>query len=59
MMHGMDTSFLVVVEMREHAEHLPARNVLARCLAAGDQFVIAPQVLTEFIHVVTDSHRFT
>jgi predicted nucleic acid-binding protein len=55
----MDTSFLVIVEMREHAEHLSARGILAQYLAAGDQVVIVPQVLTEFIHVVTDSRRFT
>jgi predicted nucleic acid-binding protein len=55
----MDTSFLVVVEMSEHAEHLAARNTLAQYLAAGDQVVIVPQVISEFIHVVTDSRRFT
>jgi len=59
MTHGMDTSFLVVLEMREHTDHFPARNALARKLAAGDKLVIAPQVLTEFMHVVSDSRRFT
>jgi predicted nucleic acid-binding protein len=55
----MDTSFLVVIEMREHPEHPMARATLARLLAAGDLLAIAPQVLAEFMHVVTDSRRFT
>jgi predicted nucleic acid-binding protein len=59
MIHGMDTSFLVVLEMREHTDHWPARNALTRWLIAGDRLAIAPEVLSEFIHVVTDSRRFT
>jgi predicted nucleic acid-binding protein len=58
MMHGMDTSFLVVIEMREHPEHQMARATLARLLAAGDVLAITPQVLAEFLHVVTDPRRF-
>jgi len=34
-------------------------NQLAQLLAAGDFIGIAPQVLAEFIHIVTDSRRFT
>src|SRR5262249_33930705 len=42
----------------EHAEHAGARDTLARLLAAGDLIAIAPQVLAEFIHIVTDPRRF-
>ena len=59
MIHGLDTGFLVVIEMREHPEHLLARATLARLFAAGDKLAIAPQVLSEFLHVVTDSRRFS
>jgi predicted nucleic acid-binding protein len=59
MPHGLDTGFLVAAEVTEHAEHTAARDVLARLLAAGDTVAIAPQVLAEFIHVVTDPRRFT
>lgn len=59
MIHGMDTSFLVVAEMREHPEHSTARATLAGLLAAGDMLAIAPHVLAEFMHIVTDSRRFT
>jgi len=59
MMHGLDTGFLVAVELVEHAEHAAARTTLAGLVAAGDRIAIAPQVLAEFIHVVTDSRRFT
>jgi len=59
MMHGVDTSFLVAAEVTEHAEHADARATLARLLGAGDLIAIAPQVLAEFIHIVTDPRRFT
>jgi predicted nucleic acid-binding protein len=59
MTHGLDTGYLVAVEMREHADHMSARAALARSLAAGDLIAIAPQVLAEFMHVVTDSRHFT
>jgi predicted nucleic acid-binding protein len=59
MTHGLDTGFLVAAEVSEHAEHIAARNTLVRLIAAGDIIAIAPQVLAEFIHVVTDSRRFS
>jgi predicted nucleic acid-binding protein len=58
MIHGLDTGFLVAAEVLEHPEHVAARATLARLLAAGDLIAIAPQVLAEFIHVVTDHRRF-
>jgi predicted nucleic acid-binding protein len=59
MIHGLDTGFLVAAEVREHAEHAGARVTLTQVLSAGDVIAIAPQVLAEFIHVVTDPRRFT
>ena len=59
MIHGIDTSFLVVVEMTEHPAHAMARATLASLLSAGDLIALAPQVLAEFLHVVTDPRRFT
>jgi predicted nucleic acid-binding protein len=58
MIHGLDTGFLVAAEVAEHAEHTAARETLARLVAVGDQIAIAPQLLAEFIHVVTDPRRF-
>jgi predicted nucleic acid-binding protein len=58
MIHGLDTGFLVAAEVSEHAEHIAARDGLARLLTAGDLIAIAPQVLAEFIHIVTDPRRF-
>jgi predicted nucleic acid-binding protein len=58
MIHGLDTGFLVAAEVIEHAEHAAARVTLAQVLAAGDVIAIAPQILAEFIHVVTDPRRF-
>ncbi len=34
-------------------------RVTVESLAAGDRIAIAPQVLAEFIHIVTDARRFT
>ncbi len=58
MIHGLDTGFLVAAEVTEHVEHTGARDTLARLLSAGDLIAIAPQVLAEFIHIVTDPRRF-
>src|SRR5260370_227955 len=58
MIHGLDTGFLVAAELKEHSEHTDARATLARLLGAGDLIAVAPQVLAEFIHIVTDSRRF-
>ena len=58
MTHGIDTGFLVALEITEHAVHTAARALLARLIGAGDRLALAPQVLAEFIHVVTDQRRF-
>jgi predicted nucleic acid-binding protein len=58
-MIGADTTFLVQLEIQEAPEHSRAHQLLRReILDASDQLAIAPQVLAEFIHVVTDPKRF-
>jgi len=59
MTHGLDTSFLVAIEVRSHEEHSRARTRFQKLLNAGDAFSLAPQVLAEFIHIVTDPRRFS
>jgi predicted nucleic acid-binding protein len=54
----LDTSFLLAVQIVEHAHHADALRLLAELLAPGDRMAIAPQVLAEFVHVVTDERRF-
>jgi predicted nucleic acid-binding protein len=56
--HGADTSFLVAVEIQEHGSHAAAFQLLTGLLTRGDRLAIAPQVLAEFVHIVTDSWRF-
>lgn len=58
MTHGLDTSFLVAVEAASHTEHAACHVRLQKLLQAGDTFSLVPQVLSEFIHVVTDPRRF-
>ncbi len=59
MIHGIDTGFLVAVEVAEHADHTAARATVARLVAGGDRIALAPQILAEFMHVVTDTRRFS
>lgn len=56
---GIDTSFLVAAEVNSHPEHLRARSKLQTLVQNGERLALAPQVLAEFVHVVTDSRRFT
>ena len=59
MTHGIDTGFLVAAEVAEHPDHNDARLKFRNFRKAGDRFGLAPQVLAEFIHIVTDSKRFS
>ena len=59
MTHGLDTSFLVAVEVSSHKEHASARSRFHKILKAGHTFSLAPQILAEFIHIVTDARRFS
>jgi predicted nucleic acid-binding protein len=58
MTHGLDTGFMVAAEVVEHAEHVAARGMVSRLVGSGDLIAITPQVLAEFIHIVTDPRRF-
>jgi len=57
MTHGIDTDFLVAVEIRDHPFHRQAEALLLGLLGNGYDFAVAPQTLAEFIHVVTDPKR--
>lgn len=59
-MVGVDTSFLVALEVQEHPHHRKAWALLQEhVIDASQPFGLAPQVITEFLHVVTDSRRFS
>jgi predicted nucleic acid-binding protein len=57
MIHGIDTDFLVAVEIREHPFHRPADALLQSLLVTGHEMALAPQTLAEFIHIITDPRR--
>ena len=58
-MMGIDTTFLVQLEIQEAAAHPAALAMLRREILGRDrEAALAPQVLSEFIHVVTDPRRF-
>jgi len=55
---AIDTDFLVRLNIAEHPGRPKALIVRDHHLDAGDRFALTPQVLSEFIHVVTDPRRF-
>ena len=57
-MIGIDTDFLVALEMEIHEQHKAVHRLLTRHAKRGETFALCPQVLAEFIHVVTDRKRF-
>ena len=58
-MIGIDTTFLVHIEIRDSEAHAAATDVLrGRILGQHREAGLAPQVLTEFVHIVTDPRRF-
>lgn len=58
-MIGVDTSFLVALSVREHPSHGEAIDLFERTMRGRPaSMALAPQVLTEFCHVITDPRRF-
>ena len=58
-MIGLDTTFLVQVAIREADGHEAAIALLRREIVGRDRrAALAPQVLSEFVHVATDPRRF-
>ena len=58
-MVGLDTTFLVQVEVQEAEAHAAAMEIVRRDILGRDrEAALAPQVLAEFVHVVTDPRRF-
>ena len=58
-MIGVDTTFLVQLELVELPAHKAAHELLQREIFQPQvPLALAPQVLAEFVHVVTDPRRF-
>jgi predicted nucleic acid-binding protein len=56
---GVDTSFLVALAIREHPSHYGCLALFEGEIRGGEgTMALAPQVLAEFCHVVTDPRRF-
>jgi predicted nucleic acid-binding protein len=56
---GVDTSYLVALAVREHAAHRACWKLFESEIVGGTAtMAMAPQVLAEFCHVVTDPRRF-
>jgi len=58
-MIGTDTTFLVQLEIAELQAHTAAHNLLQQAVLTPQvELALTPQILAEFIHVVTDPRRF-
>ena len=58
-MIGLDTTVLVTYDLREVAGHEGMRATVQSLSRSGRApFVLAPQVIHEFLHVTTDPRRF-
>jgi len=55
---GLDTTVLVEAEAISHPNCARTRALLEKMIADGNILALAPQVLAEFIHVITDGRRF-
>jgi predicted nucleic acid-binding protein len=56
---GLDTTVLVAHEISETPRHASVRASVHRLACEEDsRFALAPQVIHEFVHVVTDPRRF-
>lgn len=55
---GVDTTFLIELEIPTLPTYRAARALLDKLVSDDAVFAVAPQVLMEFIHIVTDSKRF-
>jgi predicted nucleic acid-binding protein len=55
---GLDTCFLVAHEVKDHPRYADSRALFRQCVSNGDDFALAPQVLAELVHVLTDQRRF-
>lgn len=58
MAKGLDTTFLIQAEVCEHPDHQASRSLLHKLLDDDEPLALAPQVLSEFVHIVTDPRRF-
>lgn len=58
MIIGVDTSFLVAIEIENHALNKACKELLSSLIRAGHTFATTDLVLWEFLHVITDAKRF-
>ena len=57
-MIGLDTNILVADAIPDHLAHTTVRRELDALLSQGHEFALTSAVLSEFIHIATDSRRF-
>lgn len=56
---GLDTTALIAFELLESPGHARVRSAMDAASRDGSaSFALTPQVLLEFVHVVTDERRF-
>lgn len=54
MTYGIDTTFLIQLDVASHPDHQRAVDLRDTLPDDGEDFALAPQVLSEYVHIVTD-----
>jgi predicted nucleic acid-binding protein len=57
-MTGLDTTVLVQLADVGHGDHGRAEAFFQAEAAAGNNLLLTPQVIAEFLHLITDTRRF-
>lgn len=58
-MSGLDCNILVQLAFPQHPAHAATAQLIDAELVSGTRFVLASFTATEFLHVATDTRRFT
>ena len=58
-MTGLDCNILVQLAFADHPSHMATRDAIEREIARGEVLVFPSLIISEFLHVATDSRRFT
>jgi predicted nucleic acid-binding protein len=56
-MTGLDCNILVQLAMEDHVAHSATLRKVNSEIAQGNQLILTPQVVNEFLHVATDPRR--
>jgi len=57
-MTGLDTNILIHLADVSDPKHVGTADLVQKEINAGEDLLVPPQIVAEFLHVITDSRRF-